>query len=206
MLRRFLLGIMVVSLASLAWAGVPDLTLSTASIDPAANGASVYVIPNGQGVGFDEAFLGGNQVDATITLTLVDSDTNPIFGYPFEDLWLGTTADGLVACPGGTTADGSTDELGQTEWQNPLRAGGSSAGEATLVYVAGTALAGGGIDLTYNSADLNGDLQVNLSDVVPFTQDLTGGTNPYRSDFNNDGVVNLSDIVRFTPAVGAICQ
>jgi len=206
MLRRFLLGIMVVCLASLAWAGVPDLTLSTASIDPAANGASVYVIPNGQGVGFNEAFLGGSQVDATITLTLVDSDSNPIFGYPFEDLWLGTSGGGLVACPGGSAADGSTDEIGQTEWQDSLRAGGNSAGETTLVYVAGTALAGGGIDLTFNSADNTGDLQVNLGDIINFIQDLNSGTSPYRSDFNNDGSVGLSDIIRFTPAIGSICQ
>jgi hypothetical protein len=204
-----LLGIFVVSMASLAWAGVPDLNLSTATIDPAANGASVFNIPNGAGVGFDEAFLGGAPVDATITVTLIDTQGDPIFLYPFEDLWLETSLGGLAYCSGGTAADASTDEMGMTTFSNPLAAGGYTPGESTVVLVAGAPLAGGGLDITYNSPDINGDLTVNLSDIVAFTTLLGGdfGTHPlYAGDFNDDGTLNLSDIVRMTSGIGAACN
>ena len=199
MLRRFLLGIMVVSLASLAWANVPDLNNSSASIGVAE--ASVFVLPNGAGVGFDAAFApGGAVVDATVTLTLLDAGFQPIFGFPFEDMWLGTSGGGLVACDGGTTADASTDVNGQTEWQNPLLAGGTTLDEDTLVYIAGTPLPNP-LPLTFNSADINGDLTVGLSDAAFFSQDLLNGPYNFRSDFNNDGVINLSDSARMAPAV-----
>lgn len=202
MLRRFLLGALVVSLASMAWAGVPDLTNSIAETDAPA-GTSVYVLPNGTGTAFTEAFgPDGSSVDATITLTLIDTEGNPIFLYPFEDLWL-EAGGNFAYCEGGTVADQSTDEMGMTMWTNPLNAGGSSAGSQTQVFVAGSALAGG-LDITYNSADLNGDLLVNLSDIVPFTQMLAAYD--YAGDFNNDGVINLSDIVRFTPGIGSSCN
>ncbi|MBD3220168.1 hypothetical protein GF314_02920 [bacterium] len=204
MLRRFLLGALVVSLASMAWAGVPDLDNSTAVIDAAADGASVYVLPNGTGSAFTEAFAaGGTTVDATITLTLVDTQGLPIFLYPFEDLWLDTTGGNFAYCEGGTVADQSTDEDGITTWTNPLNAGGSSEGFQTQVFVAGAPLSGG-LNITYNSADMNGDLLVNLSDIVPFTQTLSAYD--YSGDFNNDGIINLSDIVRFTPGIGTSCN
>ncbi|MEZ4386502.1 MAG: hypothetical protein R3D98_02780 [Candidatus Krumholzibacteriia bacterium] len=199
-----MLGALVVSLASIAWAGVPDLNTSTASIDPAANGASVFNLPNGAGVALDQAFGVGGTVDATITLTLIDTTGDPIFGYPFEDLWLETSLGGLTFCDGGTAADASTDIDGMTTWSNPLAAGGNSAGETTRVIVAGAPLAGAGLSLTFNSADINGDLIVNLSDVATFTQALA--TYTYDADFNNDGIINLSDVARFTQGIGTSCN
>jgi len=205
-----LLGIMVVSLASLAWAGVPDLNLSTATIPAGAAGASVFTLPNGGGVGFDAAFAAGAVVvDATITLTLIDTNGDPIFQYPFEDMWLETSADGLTYCANGTAADASTDINGITHWTNPVLGGGYSIGETVNVYIAGSPLAGGGLNLTFNSADINGDLSVNLSDIAAFTQVLGGNyvNNPkYAGDFNNDNVINLSDIVRMTAGIGTHCN
>jgi hypothetical protein len=204
-----LLGIMVVSLASLAWAGVPDLSMSTATSPAHPTGASVWVLPDGHGVRFDEAFAaGGAYTDATITLTLVDTTGAPIFLYPFEDLWLQTSAGGLSYCPGGTVADASTDINGQTTWTTPLNGGGYSIGETVKVYVAGSPLAGGGLNITFNSADINGDLVVNLSDITAFTQILNGNytLNPkYAGDFNNDNQINLSDAVRMTAGNGTHC-
>lgn len=205
MLRRFLLGALVLSVASLALANVPDLSLSIASMDAGAAGASIFVLPNGNGVGFDDAFAaGGGSVDATITLSLVDTNGDPIFGYPFEDMWLATSGGGLAACDGGTAADASTDINGETTWSNPLAAGGSSDGETAQVVIAGTALAGAGLDITFNSADMNGDLTVNLSDIALFTSKLSAYD--YSADFNNDGVINLSDIARFTGGMGVSCN
>jgi hypothetical protein len=204
-----LLGILVVSLASLAWAGVPDLAASTATSPAHPAGASVWVLPDGHGVSFDEAFAaGGAYTDATITLTLIDTEGDPIFLYPFEDLWLQTSGGGLSYCPGGTAADGSTDINGQTTWTNPVNGGGYSLGETVRVYVAGSPLAGGGLNITFNSADINGDLVVNTSDVVYFTQILNANyvNNPkYAGDFNNDNQITLSDVVRMTAGLGTHC-
>ena len=208
MLRRFLLGILVVSLASLAWAGVPDLVESDAEIAAEAVGASMFNTPNANGSDFTQAFGAGGFVDATITLTLIDTDGLAIFLYPFEDLWLETSAGGLKFCSGGTVADQSTDELGQTTWTNALAAGGYSPGETTNIMVAGAPLTTT-LDIIYNSADINGDLVVNLPDIVAFTQLLGGdySTHPlYAGDFNNDGQINLPDIVRMTGGIGTACN
>jgi hypothetical protein len=203
-----LLGILVVSLASLAWAGVPDLVESTAAIAPEAVGASMFNTPNANGSPFTAAFGGGGFVDATITLTLIDTEGLEIFLYPFEDLWLESSGGGLAFCSGGTVADASTDELGQTTWTNPLAAGGYSPGETTVIMVAGAPLTTQ-LDITYNSADINGDLVVNLPDIVAFTQLLGGdyNTHPkYAGDFNNDDQINLPDIVRMTGGIGTSCN
>jgi hypothetical protein len=207
-----LLGIMVVGMASLAWAGVPDLNLSSAEIMAGSDGASVYSLPNGNGSGLDEAFLaGGAVVDATITVQLIDTNTDPIFLYPFEDLWMETSLANLSFCSGGTVADASTDVNGETTFSNPI-AGGSYTDPTTermLVMVAGAPIAGGGVDVQFNSPDISGDLVVNLTDIVAFTQLLGGDTSShplFAGDFNNDGTINLSDIVRFTPGIGANCN
>jgi hypothetical protein len=206
-----LLGILVVSLASLAWAGVPDLGLSTAEIPAGSDGALVFSTPNAQGEAFTAAFLpGGAVVDATITVTLIDTNADPIFLYPLADMWLETSLDGLSYCSGGTVADQSTDENGQTTFSNPIAGGGytNPASEATLVMVAGAPISGGGVDVQFNGPDISGDLNVNLTDIVQFTN-LLGGNfadHPlFAGDFNYDGTINLSDIVRFTGGIGAAC-
>lgn len=205
MLRRFLLGALVMSLASFAVAGVPDLNASTATIDASANGASVFVVPNGLGEPLTSAYLdGGDVVDATITLTLIDTAGDPIFLYPFEDLWVATSGGSLGFCSGGTNPDQSTDVNGQTTFTGPFAAGGNTFGETAQVIVAGAALAGAGLDLVFNSPDFNGDLAVTISDIGTFTP-LIGGT-AFEADFNRDGVVGISDIGRFVPAIGSGCE
>jgi hypothetical protein len=211
MSRRYLIILCATLIAASASAGspeltdVPDLDASTAFIDPAAEGANVYCAPDGHGDPLSEARLpGGEVVDATITLTLVNNQGEPIFNYPFEDMFIATSGAGLVTCVNGANADASTDINGQTEWSNPIRGGGSSLGETVKVYVAGVALPNVDIDLTFNSADMNGDLLVDLIDIVLFTQALA--TNDPRGDFNFDGVIDLSEIVRFTRRIGADCD
>jgi hypothetical protein len=101
-------------------------------------------------------------------------------------------------------ADASTDALGETTFSNPIAGGGNSLGEVVMVMVAGAPLVQT-VNVTFNSADINGDLVVNLSDITPFAQ-MLAGTYSYDGDFNNDGVINLSDIVRFTPGIGTTCN
>ncbi|HOX24399.1 MAG TPA: dockerin type I domain-containing protein [Candidatus Krumholzibacteria bacterium] len=215
MFPRLAPGFLLACLASLAMAGVPDLNLSTATMDPAANGASVWNLPGGSGSRFDEAFApGGATVNATITLTLIDTNGDPIANYPAEDIWLETSGvlqqfGSLVFCTDGTVADADTDENGQTLWLQALKAGGYTIGETVIIIIAGSPLAGGGLLLVFNSADINGDLVVNLSDIVAFTQLLGGdfSQNPeFAGDFNNDGTINLSDIVRMVQGIGTNCS
>lgn len=204
-LTGFLVSVFIVSLATGAMAGIPDPDFSWAELDPAAFGASVLNFPNGQGGTFDQAYNGlGGTVDATITLYLRDANDDPIAGYPGEDLWLETSGGGLVACPAGMIADAATDALGITEWQNAKFAGGSSLGETVNVYMAGTPLNQPGMNLTFNSPDISGDLTVNLTDVTLFSGDFTGAYN-YRSDFIYDGALNLSDVTVLAQGNGTSC-
>ncbi len=151
-------------------------------------------------------------VDATITLTLLDSFFDPVVGAPAEDLWLETTLSGLVLCPGGSIADSPTDSEGQTTWSRALRAGGHSdreAGEHVIVRIGlradPWATYSGDADIIFNSPDINGDLQVDLSDTVLFAQDFSGAYH-YRSDFFYDGSLTLSDTILFAQALGARCD
>ena len=59
--------------------------------------------------------------------------------------------------------------------------------------------------VSFNSPDINGDLEVDLIDVVLFTQDFYNAYN-YRSDFNWDGIVDLGDVVALAQAMGIDCQ
>ncbi len=110
---------------------------------------------------------------------------------------------------GAFPADVDTDADGWTEWARPLRGGGWSEGPA-LIYVEGFPAQ---YDNWYSveslpvrllSPDIDGDLKVNLTDLVYFASDYFGAYT-YRSDLSWDGCYSLSDIVRLVPAIGATC-
>ena len=109
----------------------------------------------------------------------------------------------MVACAAGTIADGPTDANGETTWTRPLLAGRNSGGETMHGVVSGWRLAAP-LPITVNSSDMNGDLLVDLSDIVLFAQTLHGAYS-YAADFNFDGVVNLVDVVYFVPTIGTNC-
>jgi hypothetical protein len=204
-LTGFLLGVLVVSLSTVAWAGVPDLDMSSA-VTGAPAGASVFNLPNGLGDALTAAKMpNGAVVNATITLTLVDALGDPIPFYPSEDLWLETTGGNFNYCSNGTAANLSTDVNGVTTWANPLRAGGNSFGQTVVVMVAGTALNQAGLGIIFNSADIDGNLAVNLGDVTVFAGDFNGAYN-YRSDFVRDGAINLGDVTKLAQGNGSQCQ
>ena len=206
MIRIFTICILTLAgLIAVAAANTPDPNLSFAEIPPAAVGAGLTVAPDGSWAPFTEAYDPfGALVDATITLTLLDSQGDPVVAYPVEDIWLETTNGGLVSCIGGTNPDWVTDMMGQTQWVDPLRAGGCSVGEMTVVYVQGDPLSSSPLDLVFRSFDFNGDLVVNLTDIVIFTQSI--GSYHQCADYNNDGVISLSDIVRLTQGLGGDCN
>ena len=211
MVLRKLMGLLactlVLGFATVAMADVPNLDLSYAETAAGAQ-VSVFNLPNGAGSGLDAAFTyGGGTTDATITLTLVNDDGDPIDGYAAEDLWLETDMGGLARCEDGTLADADTDGAGQTVWADPLNAGGFTdidGGELTVVMVSGDALTMPGMDVQFNSADISGDGVANLTDIAAFTQALMGAY-AYAADFIWDGAVNLSDVALMTQGNGTEC-
>ncbi len=207
MVRRTLMGLMALSLlASTAWAGIPDLNLSTASTAAGAQ-VSVYTLPSGGGHGLNDCYLnGGSKTDATISLTLLDGNGDAIYLYPPCDMWLESSLGNLALCPGGSCADQSTDHNGQTTFSNPVFGGNQTvlATELCQVIISGNPLGGPGMDIQFNSPDINGDNVVNLTDVIEFAGDYYGAY-AYRSDFYFDSAVNLSDIVLLAQGMGAAC-
>ncbi len=210
MLRRNIVGLLVciaaLGVATLGFAGIPDVNNSTATTAAAVQ-VSVFNVPDGSGKAMTEARdAGGNVVDATITVTLYDAGMNPVYLFPFEDIWLQTTLGGLVACPGGALADASTDINGVTHFTGPFNAGGITdpASELCQVVVNGTPLVGSDMDIQFNSPDMNGDGVVNVNDLGIFTS-FYPATYGYDADFSYDGVLNLSDLVLFSAAYNQSC-
>ena len=76
----------------------------------------------------------------------------------------------------------------------------------TVVMVNGAALtSSAGLPIAHNSADINADGLVNLSDVQLFAADFYDVSYNFRSDLAFDAVVNLSDIVPLAQAFGGAC-
>jgi hypothetical protein len=201
MLRRFLLGIMVLSFAAVAWAGIPDPANSEVDfydVEP----ISIMVLPNGLGDRLDAAKPGG--VDATITVTLRDAANNPVVLYSFEDLWLAFSD--LYLCPGQvpTPTDGSTDENGQTFWAGSFFAGDCDQSDI-FVSVGGTLLPYAITDYNINSPDLTGDGVVNISDTADYWGLFNSAGYDYCIDFDFNGLNNIADTAEFYGSLGTTC-
>jgi hypothetical protein len=200
---------LILSVASLATAGVPDLGMSEATWTYGGTDAlSLFNLPNGGGSAFAAAQApDGTTVDATITVVLRDGNNDVIAGFPAEDLWLASADGGMVPCVGGAAADGDTDADGITDWTNALNAGGNSEANCH-VMVSGDAITGGTsgsvFALHFNSADMNADGTVNLSDVGDFAG-IFYGSYDYSADFFADGALNLADVGRLATGVGGSC-
>lgn len=180
-------GVMLLGLASLASAGIPDDTNSTASITGSAGSGAVLVTPAGTG-----NTLGGRNL--TVTVTVHDSNDDPIAGYPFQDMWLDDIGNGDISlCQGGSVADVNTNASGVSTFSGALAAGGWTQ-SGLQVYLAGTPLAGAALAIDVVSCDINGDLVVDVSDIGLFGIDYSDPTYQFKSDFTVDGVVDLSDV------------
>lgn len=160
--------------------------------------------PSGEGRRFDEARTIGGVFNGTIHVMIMDGMSRPWPNYPCEDLWLEFDDPHLTLCPGGSLADANTDINGEATWVNPIQAGGYSQGNM-YVIVNGTPIPYPVLGFHFNSPDINGDLQVNLSDVALFGQDYWGGTYQFRSDFHYDGAINLQDLAIMAEGLGASC-
>lgn len=147
--------------------------------------------------------------DSVVEIQLLDSGGNPVVGFPGADITLAPCDPGsnLLLCAGGLVADGNTDALGRTTISGPPSGGGFT--EQVRVVVAGTPLAPC-FDLRINSPDLNGDLQVTVSDLGPWATDAnsamsSGGALTFRSDLYPDGDFDMLDMVLMARHLLEVC-
>ncbi len=201
--------LLVLATSVAASAQIPDFPW-VEIVDGPAEPAMVFAGPDGSVGDLSEARsrLSGATIDATITIQILDGAGNPIANYPFEDIWLQSTQGGMVPCNGGTVSDVDTDGDGITTFSGPLLVGGgmdASAGEVLEVCLNGMTWPQSVVDVVVLTADLNGDLMVNLTDTIDFAAlYLSGGYAP-AIDFLWDGEINLSDLVIFAGAVNTAC-
>ncbi len=127
----------------------------------------------------------------------------PAVGISLPYLTGRTRSPHLVFAEPAGQVTGPTDADGMTAVALPLRGGGhGTAADFELSAPDVTCELNLDRGLMFNSPDLNGDLLVNLSDVVLFARDFSGPYN-YRSDLYWDGEVNLDDLVYFARAMDA---
>jgi hypothetical protein len=184
-------GSMLLGLAGVASAGIPDEVQSTAT----SAGGTVMITPEGQGGSLAAA-------GATINVVVRDQGGIPIPNYPFQDVWVGHPGDNSIAlCQGGSTADNNTDAAGATTISGVVSGGGYSS--TTKVYINGTPLAGAALTISMNSPDITGDLKVDLFDFNIFGADFGGAE--FRSDYAAPyGIVNLGDFAAFGQSFGVL--
>jgi hypothetical protein len=184
---------MLLGLAVMASAGVPDAGLSSSS---AAGSGTLLITPAGNG-----NTIGG--IGATVTVTVVDGTGTPIAGYPFQDIYLDDAGTAEISlCQGGSTADGNTNAAGVTTISGGISGGGFTQ-SGLQVHLAGVAI---GLALGINavSPDNNGDLLVNLADFGNFGSDFGSGY-AFRSDYDSNLVTNLGDFGTFGTAFDTSC-
>lgn len=194
-------------------AGPAVATVASAAPGP----VSLFLLPDGSGDRFDDAQswsgVAGEapvRVDATITVELTDGGGAPIVGAAADAMALGSSAGSLSGC-GVLGADGPSDANGiMTFASAPLASGVSDLGAGELLTLAGvdfeTQYLGGGdgLDVRFNSADLNGDLSVGLTDVALFAEAYVGEYS-YAIDYVWDGSNSIADIGLLASALGSGC-
>jgi len=195
---------------SMAVAGIPDLTLSTA-VTAAGSQVSVYsTTVAGTGNSLLQAkTVAGVVTNATITLTLKDGNGDPIAFYPMEDLWLATSLNGFVSCTP-CLPNAGTNALGVATFTAANLGKGHSnrnGGEKTQVMISGTPLVLQQLNILYNSADINGDNTVNGLDLGLFVTALKGlAADNYGADLQYDGAVNGLDLGVFVGCLKSTTQ
>ncbi len=143
---------------------------------------------------------------------------DPIQGFSLEDIWLEPGDDGLGVCNSGNvwgfSPDGSSDINGEVTFSSSLvwwldrgSASGLCGGRRALSPIdCPRGVLQSPVPLRINSADINGDGQVDLIDISLFSSDFFGSIPHYRSDFRWDGVLDLSDVALMASGVGKDCN
>jgi hypothetical protein len=198
-----LAGVLVLGFGSVAWAGIPNLDNSYATTS-ATQQVSLMICPACDGDDLLHAQdCSGGTVDATVTLTVLDINYDPVVGYPETDLWI--VANGICVCPADPPiADGPTDLNGQTTFTGTICGGGCSDDSSFNVYINPYGVLNHpGLDILINSPDMSCDLVVNLTDLSLFAACYAACD--YCCDFYCDGACTLSDVVKFAAHYQHVC-
>jgi hypothetical protein len=190
--------------ATAVWAstGIPDPEVSYA-VTAATQQVMCVNCPHGDGDPLSACRAQDASImDATITLYLRTFLDEPIIGYPAADLWLEGATGSITTCFWGTIADADTDINGETTFSQALFAGGNSLG--VDVFVSGMPLMHPPLDIIMVSPDIDGNGNVNLSDVIFFTPYYYGDYSSH-VDFHWDGVLNLSDVIVLAAHIAHDC-
>ena len=157
----------------------------------------VTVSPSGGGETFSATGI-------TIRVYLKNCQGEPLVGVPAQEIILFNS--GLCVCPGGNTADSSTDLNGCTQFSGTIRAGGCVT--SLTCFADGVSI--GIIPVKINSQD-----RVTSSPCVVDADDLGGMVfrlgKPERYsicfDFNETGTtIDASDLAAFASVFGVRCQ
>ncbi len=194
----------VLGVAGLAAAGIPNLDNSSVTSANAVP-VSIMLCPLGDGDAFTAAqvYGSGTTTDATITVTLLDINFDPVVGYPETDVWF--ESPGLCYCVDGNIADGPSDSAGQMFFQEAPNAGGCNSGSPISILVNGGTMPVQITSISMNSPDLTCDLAVNLSDLTIYAQTVATTPGAYCIDYYWDGSSTLSDLIRFAQHSGHAC-
>ncbi len=189
-----LAAVCVLGLAVGASAGIPDTNNSTASAD---NCGRFTIAPGG-----GETLIEGAN-DYTIHVTVLDINGVAVATLGATDLWLDRPGN-LVNCPGTfSQADAGTDAAGHTMFTGTIYGGvngdainGVNCNDTDLyVYALGIVLNGNNpVCVSFDSADLNGDLACSVADFGKFAADFNcaSGCDPCH-DYNEDGSTSVAD-------------
>ncbi len=149
----------------------------------------------------------------TILVTVRDNVNAPVPGVPASDIWVIGCNDLLTLCDGSAaiSASGPTDINGQTTITGDLAAGGCDLGGARVVvqgYVLGAGICGSQpcLPIQFKSADLNGNLVVDVADFSAFAAGYPANPAPNDCrDFNGDRQVGIVDYAKYAVHVEHAC-
>jgi hypothetical protein len=192
----------------------PSASYCTATLTGTHMGVSVFTLPDGSGWPLSACCpYGGSPGTASVTIEVTVADAaGPCTAFPRTRIRLNHLgAPDQSWCPvalytlpdGPNFADGPTDASGYTEFTDSYHGGGWAWD--TQVWIEETPgtwrPVPTAVEVHMNSADISGDLVIDLTDLAIFAGDYFGAYN-YRSDFIWDGAINVADLVQFASVWG----
>jgi hypothetical protein len=179
-LAGVLVGVMVLAVAGVAAAGIPDPDNSSVELGPDLGMCSC---PAGDGPAYEY-----------ITVTAKRANATPIEGIPYGSFFFVVTGGDVTI----THVDDETDANGEIRFdmvadETIIKLDPDFLTVECQIY---TVVLNDSDDLEVNSYDINNDGTVGLADFSAFSLDW--GTTAKRSDFNWDGTVGLADFSQFS--------
>jgi len=192
-MSRILAGVLVLAMASVAVAGIPDPTLSTIALDTQAAVAGLMTCPAGDADAYE--FL---------KVTAKRSDSTPIQGIPYSSFFFTVTGGDCTFTAQTTETDVNGEILFSVVADEAIAhpAGDPVAGAAIDIDVQiYTVALDAGVSLTCNTVDYNLDGTVDPIDFGKFAGDFNQAQE--RSDFTwSGGLVDPIDFGKFSAHFG----